>query len=204
MALTEAVVVSRIQRRLRDASTATFATADIQISLLEALSDVAEYVPNLERATVTTLLGTRSLDIGSYSSVLLYGQHSMSFEQVEFPVDEDPRRIRNFSVEGSALYMDIDFDPAASENVRLTLRKPHILDGGTSTLSPKLEQIIIPYVAGKIAVDHAVNSIGGISIGGQRTAEQYEAWGQRTVDRAEKDLKRLRKAQMQIEYPRDR
>lgn len=203
MPLTEAVVISRIQRRLSDPSTATFATADIHISLIEALSDVAEFVPNVALATVTTQEGTAFINIGGISN-LLYGENENSFESVEFPVDQNPQKLRNFSVQGSALHMDIDFLPAANEDVRLLIRKPHDLVGSTSTLTPKLEQIIIPYVAGKVAVDFAVDSIGGISIGGQRTSEQFEAWGQRTVERAEKDLVRMRKARINIEYPRAR
>ncbi len=205
-ALHEEDLITRIQRRLSDASTATFATADIHISLIEALSDVAEFVPNVALATVTTQEGTAFINIGGISS-LLYGENENSFESVEFPIDQNPQKLRNFSVQGSAMLLDIDFLPAANEDVRLLIRKPHLASGSASaslTLTPKLEQIIIPYVAGKIAVDFAVDSIGGISIGGQRTSEQFEAWGQRRVERAERDLSRMRKARMNIEYPRAR
>ena len=206
MATHEEDLMVMIQRRLSDVSTATFATANIHLALNEKLHDIAEYVPNLVLSTVTTQEGTAMINIGA-QTLLLYGENEMSFESVEFPTDADPRRLRNFSVEGSALYMDIDFLPSVGEEVRLTLRKAHLCTGSVAaslTLSPKLEQIIIPYVAGQVAIDFAVDSIGGISIGGQRTSEQFEAWGQRTVERAERDLTRMSKARMSIEYPRDR
>lgn len=206
MATHEADIMTQIQRRLSDTSTATFATANIHLALNEALIHIAEFVPRLVLSTVTTQEGTAFINIGAQSG-LLYGENQMSIETVEFPVDDDPRRLRNFSVEGSALYIDIDFLPSDGEDVRLTLRKAHLCSGSAAaslTLTPKLEQVIVPYVAGKAAVDFAVDSIGGISIGGQRTSEQFEAWGTRTVERAEKDLTKMRKARMTIEYPRGR
>lgn len=206
MATHDVDMIKNIQRRLSDASTATFSTAVIHDSLDQAMYDVAKYVPRLVPSTVTTQEGTAFINIGAQTG-LLYGENEMSFESVEFPTDQDPRRLRNFSVEGSALYIDIDFLPSAGEDVRLILRKAHLCTGSAAaslTLSPKLEQIVIPYVAGKVAVDFAVDSIGGISIGGQRTSEQFEAWGQRTVERAEKELATMSKARMAIEYPRDR
>ncbi len=205
-ALHEAQLVERIQRRLSDPSTATFATADIHISLIEALSDVAEFVPNTALATVTTQEGTAFINIGGLSD-LLYGENENSFESVEFPVDQNPQKLRSFSVQGSALHMDIDFLPAANEDVRLLVRKPHLASGSAAsslTLTPKLEQIIIPYVAGKVAVDFAIDSIGGISIGGQNTPKQFQDKGQDWIDKAEKDLNRMKKARMNIEYPRAR
>ncbi|KKM21714.1 hypothetical protein LCGC14_1632660 [marine sediment metagenome] len=202
-ALTEATVVLRIQRALRDPSTATFATADIHLEMLDSLHEVSEWVPNLVLSTVTTQEGVKSINIGAQTN-LLYGENEMSFEQVEFPIDLDPQRKRNFSVQGSALHMDIDFVPTSGEDVRLTLRRPHDLFGSTSTLTPALEKIFIQHVAGKMGVEHAIDSIGGISIGGQRTSEQFEAWGTRQVEKAEKKLGHMRTARMAIEYRRDR
>lgn len=202
--LSESTIVSRIQRSLRDPSTATFATADIHIAMNDALSDFAQDVPYLVLSTVTTQEGTAFINIGALAS-LLNGENETSFEAIEFPVDQTPQRLRNFSVQGSALYMDIAFKPGAAEDVRVTERRAHVLSGTTTnTLTPRLERLFIPYVAGLIAGDEAIDSIGGISIGGQRTSEQFEGRGFRVTQKIKGDLSKMRKARIAIEYPRDR
>ncbi len=206
MAIHEADLVTKIQLRLRDPSTATFSTANIHEAMNDALFDFAEYVPNVVVATVTTRDGTAFINIGALSD-LLYGENVNSFESVEFPVDQNPQKLRSFSVQGSALHMDIDFLPGSAEDVRILTRTPHLATGSAAaslTLSPRLERLFIPYVAGIIAGDEAIDSIGGISIGGQNTSEQFEGRGFRVTDKIRNELSKMRKAQMNIEYPRDR
>ncbi len=206
MAIHEDDLVTKIQLRLRDPSTATFSTANIHEAMQDALFDFAEAVPRIVVATVTTQEGTAFINIGALSN-LLYGENVNSFESVEFPVDQIPQKLRGFSVQGSALHIDIDFLPIAAESVRILTRTPHLASGSAASslsLTPRLERLFIPYVAGVIAGDEAIDSIGGISIGGQNTPEQFEGRGFRVTDKIRKELNKMKGARIAIEYPRDR
>jgi len=63
------------------------------------------------------------------------------------------------------------------ETVFLYCEKPHTITETSSTLSPKLERILIQGVCGYAAISKAQSLIGEINIGGGRTPADMQAWG---------------------------
>ena len=203
MSKTEAQIVTRIQYMLSDTSTASYSTAEIHLAMYDALFTMAEYAPNIVLGTVTTISGTAEVDVSGQTNLLYGTDNRRSFQYVEFSVDKEPRKYRNFSVTNSRLVMDIDFAPSAGEDVRLYMKKPHGLDGGTSTLSEQLEDVIVNMVAGNVAANHAIGAINKSNITGNKTYIDFMTWGERKSTKALRDLQRMRKAQIATQYPRE-
>jgi len=183
----EASVIARIQRILQDSSTAVYGTAEIQSQIAEDLVTVAQYSPNVGLATVTTSAGTKWVDITDVSN-LLYGFNEESFQAVEFREDKDPPRFRNFEVKEKRLYLDIEFDPDASEDVRLYVRQPHTLSGATNSMSAVQEDLLANLVAAKLAISKGRSDL--------------VAWGALKWTETRNRLERIAEDRMVVRYPR--
>ncbi len=205
MAYSETQLIARISTVLQDTGTARWGTAEIRQGIDDALREVAEYRPNVGLATVTTSAGTKDFDISSVSN-LLHGYDEASFEAVEFQVNKDPRRFRNFKIHGSRLTMDISFEPAASESVRLYVRQPHVVVSGTATatntLDPTLERLLIDMVAAKLAISKSSTYVGKVTVGGGRTFGEMKLWGNEKLALTYRSLARLKKPDIQEEWPK--
>ena len=209
MAKTEAQIIAEIQRSLSDAATATYSTALIHLCMRDALFTMAEYIPNICLATVTTIAGTAEVNVGTaVLTNLLYGTTERSFEAVEFAVDKVPRKLRNFSVTAGKLIMDIDFSPSAGEHVRLYVKKPHeCYDStgvaSTTTLDTELERIMVKLTKGIVQEEYAANTINKVNIGGGKAYIDFLTAGSKSKADAINELKRVRKAQITIQHPRE-
>lgn len=201
MAYTEAQMRTRIQRQLSDSTTAIWSTAMIADAMRDALVEIADYEPNIVLATVTTAAGTKTVSIGAIPNILY-------IDEVEFPIDKDPRALRTFNVKGSVLMMDLDFTPDASENVRLYVNNPHNLYdstgvASTSTLPPHIEGLFADLVSSRLAMDIALSKINTISAKSQAFVN-YQAWGERKLTSTLFELKKIRKPRIGVQWPRDR
>ncbi len=209
MAKTETQIITEGQRRLNDSATAIYGTAEIHLAKRDVLFEMSEYMPYVTLATVLTIAGTAEIDIsGTAYADLLYGNEARSFEAVEFKTDKEPRQFRNFSVLKGKLAMDIDFTPEANEKVRLYVKNAHILSDSTasgtvSTLNTRQEEIAVKWITGKVASGHAVSAINRSNIAGGKAYIDFMTWGEREVDRAMTEVKRIRKSQIAIQYPRE-
>ena len=165
MSYTETEIINKVSTVLQDAGTAIWGTQVIRRAIDEGLVALADGGrPYVTLGTVTTSAGTKTIDVSSESDVLYV-------DKVEFRLNSagtgslDPPRFRNFKeLSPGQLLLDIDFDPDASENVRVYYAKPHVLSGtATNTMDPREEQILINWAAGKVALD-----------GGMELAQQTE------------------------------
>ena len=197
-------VINRVSTVLHDTSTAIWGTAAIGQAIDDGLVEIAMYSPRVVLATVTPVSGTPDLDIsGTAYADLLYGYSKDSIDEVEFQVDKEPKRFRNFSVHHQKITMDISFEPDGTDSARLYLKKAHVLGGaGTSSLSPEMERLLIDLVAAKLAKNVSIDAIGEITIGGAQTFNQYITWGRERLDEVKKELRRLAPSNISVEYPR--
>ncbi len=185
-----------------DWGTAALATA-ISEGITKGLREIALYRPYIGMATVTTSAGTKSVDIsGTALGSLLYGENEESFEAVEFQVDKDPPRFREFKIHGSKLFMDISFMPDNNEEVRLYIKRPHVLDGTTTnTLDPILEPLLVDLIAARTSLDKSSSFISTIAIGGNSFAEN-RAWAQDKLALTLSTLRTLKRPSITEEWPK--
>lgn len=208
MAQTELVLRKKIQRMLGDAATAVYGTAELYLEMYDALYEMAQYAPNVQLATVTTVDGTAEVDVSSLTNLMYGVDNPNSYEAVEFTKDKEPRNFRNFSVLKGKMMLDIDFTPSVGEEVRLYIRRPHECydstgSASTSTLDNRLENIFVNLVAGRAASNHAIASVNKSNIGGAKSYIDFMTWGEKKADNALTNLKRMRKTQISIQYPRE-
>lgn len=207
MAYTEAEITTQITNLLRNIwATADWGTAAMGTAITEGITKGLREIavlgrPNIGLATVTTSEGTKDFSISGVSN-MLHGYDEESFEAVEFRVDKDPPRFRNFEVRGSRLRMDISFMPDASEDVRLYVNKPHVLSGTTTnTLDAELEPLFVDLVASEISLDKSAYFIGTIGIVGP-AYQQAQNWALVKRETTLKALRSLKKVSYIEQWPR--
>ena len=66
---------------------------------------------------------------------------------------------------------------SAGQDVYLRCAKLHQLTQDLSTLSPKLERLLVLGVCGYVAIDKAREMINRVLVGGWRSPAQLQAWG---------------------------
>lgn len=203
MAYTRTEIVSMVSTALHDTGTAVWGTAEIDGAVTAGLVELATYKPRITLATVTPTAGTPDLDIsGTAFANLLYGRNEESFEAVEFNVDKEPKRFRNYSIHQNNLTMDIEFDPDGTDAARLYCREPHILGGsGTTSLSPEMERILVDLVASRLAVNIAIKYVNKIPMGGAQTVGHFITWGEHKLGMVISEMKHLVKPDVNIRWP---
>lgn len=147
---------------------------ELDVYIADCLVEMASYSPKgtayQVKKTLTTTAGSRELDLSLIDDLLLV-------IKVEYPVDKQPRRFRQFSVWGDTLRMELDSAPSAVENVYLYCAEYHSLSDTASTLNPNLERILILGVSGKAAVTKAQPKINAVNVGGAGVAANLQSWG---------------------------
>lgn len=203
MAYTLTNIINQVSTALHDTGTAVWGTAEIGGAVAAGLVELATYKPRITLATVTPSAGTPDLDIsGTAFAKLLYGPTEESFESVEFKVDKEPKRFRNFKVHQDTLTMDITFEPDGTDAARLYLREPHILSGaGTTSLSPEMERIIVDLVASRLAVGIAIKYVNKIPIGGAQTVGHFITWGEHKLGMVIGEMKALVRPSITRRWP---
>jgi hypothetical protein len=196
-------IIARVATALKDTAYAVWATAEIGAGVADGLVEIASYKPYVTLATATPSAGTPDLDIsGTAYNTLLNGRTEESFEAVEFKIDKDPMRFRNFKVHQNKITMDISFAPDGTDTARLYCRQAHILGGaGTSSLSPMMERILVELVASRLAVGIAIKYVNDIPMGGAQTVAHYITWGEHKLGMVINEMKSLVKPDITIRYP---
>jgi len=203
MAYVATAIVNRVSTVLQDTGTAIWGTALITDAVTDGLREIATYSPRVVLATVTPSAGTPDLDIsGTAFADLLYGRREESFEAVEFQVDEEPKKFRNFEVHQNTLTFDITFEPDGTDAARLYMYQPHILGGsGTTSLDPTMERLLVDLVAARLAIDYSLAVTNTIPKGGARTFSEYVTWGEKKLDKTIKGLESLVQPKSNIRWP---
>jgi len=145
MAYTLTQIKAQIAQELQDTGKVIWSDPEIEDAVNDALRELALYVPNIVKGTLTTTANSKDLDISSIADLIYVSE-------VEYEVGKDPRRWRNFTIRGNTLTIEIDFAPSAGQSVYLYCAKPHILTDASSTLSPELERIIVSLASARLAV----------------------------------------------------
>ena len=167
---------------------------ELDLYINDCLAEIAEYKPYEVKETLTTTANSRELDLSVIDDLV-------EVKKVEYPVDEQPRQFRNFSVWGDILRMALDSAPEAGESVYLYCAKYHSLSDTVSTLNPTLERILVLGVSGRAAVAKARAQINAVNIGGASAAANMQNWGLAQLALYRGGLNSLIIPEMSEEYP---
>jgi len=167
---------------------------ELDLYINDCLAEIAEYKPYEVKETLTTTADSRELDLSVIDDLV-------EVKKVEYPVDEQPRQFRNFSVWGDILRMALDRAPGAGESVYLYCAKYHSLSDTVSTLNPTLERLLVLGVSGRAAVAKARTRINAVNIGGADVAANVQNWGLAQLALYRGGLNSLIIPEMSEEYP---
>lgn len=149
MGYTEAQILCRISTALNDPSTALWGTAEIRAHLDQSLRELSDYSPNYAKGTVSFASTAKKLVLSALSNLI-------EVEDIEYEIDLDPPRKRNFQVRGGTAIIDISFWPSAGDEAYVYYKTFHSISGtATNTLNPTEERLLIDLTAGQAMVSKA-------------------------------------------------
>ncbi len=174
-----------VRRDLKDEDAANYRWTDDELDrhIAHAVKDFSEAIPYEQKSTKATTSGSRELDISTITDRIMV-------EAVEYPVDKFPKRYQRFSLWGDTLTILGDELPDGS-NAYIFYGKLHTLDGSTSTIPARHEDLIAAGACGYAAVEWAVYATNRVNIGGGITPSEFLKWGRDKLQYFKNELRRL-------------
>lgn len=173
-----------VRRDLHDEDAPDYRWSDNEIDrhLARAVKELSEAVPLEQKATIATTAGSRDLSI----SVLT---DRVTVEAVEYPVDRFPKSYQRFSLWSDVITL-LGPDVPDGSNCCIYYGKLHTLDGSSSTIPAKYEDLIAAGAAGYAALEQGIYSINKVNTGGDKTPGEWEAWGKARIEIFRSEIKR--------------
>jgi len=164
---------ARVRTDLHDEDSANYRWTDAELDrhIQRAVRDFSLAAPLEAKSTLTATPGTRDLSIGALTDLV-------GIEAVEWPVGKYPAAFVRFSVWLNTLTLLTDAAPAAADSVAIYHTKLHTIDGSSSTVPARFEDVIASGAAGYAAVEWASFATNRVNAGGQDVWRDYLAWGQ--------------------------
>jgi hypothetical protein len=153
---------------------------------------VGEYslaAPIEQQDDIVTTDGDTELDISSLSGLL-------KIESVEFPIGKPPKYMQRFEYRAGHLYME---DEGDGEDARVRWLKKHTLTAQSTTITAEHEEIIVLGATGYLAMSASAYTVDRASISGHYATINYKAWGRERLDRYDKKLKQIARANRVIQ-----
>lgn len=164
---------ARVRTDLHDEDSANYRWTDGELDrhIQRAVRDFSLAAPLEAKTALTATPGSRDLSITGLTDLV-------AIEAVEYPTGKYPASFVRFSVWLSTLTLLIDAAPAAADSVNVYHTKLHTLDGSSSTVPPRFEDVIASGAGGHAAVEWASFATNRVNAGGQDVWRDYLAWGQ--------------------------
>jgi hypothetical protein len=164
---------ARLRTDLHDEDSANYRWTDGELDrhVQRAVRDFSLAAPLEATATLTSTPGSRDLSISSLTDLV-------AIEAVEWPIGKFPVSFVRFSVWLNTLTLLTEAVPAAADSVAVYHTKLHTLDGSSSTIPSRFEDVIASGAAGYAAVEWASFATNRVNAGGQDVWRDYLAWGQ--------------------------
>jgi len=176
----------RLRKDLHDEDSANYRWTDGELDrhTQRAVRDFSLSTPLEAKSTLTTTAGSRDLSIAGLADLV-------AIEAVEYPVGEYPPSYVRYSVWLTTLTMLIDSAPgAAGESVNVYHTKLHTIDGTSSTVPARFEDVIAAGAAGYAAIEWASFATNRVNVGGQDVWREYLTWGQERLAEFQRALAR--------------
>jgi hypothetical protein len=164
---------SRIRKDLHDEDSQNYRWTDSELNrhIDHALRELSLSCPLEARSTLSTTAGSRDLSLSSISDLL-------EIEAVEYQAGDYPPSYVRFSVWADTLTLLTDTVPGDSEDVYVYYGKLHTLNADSSTIPPKLEDLVALGSAAYAAIEWASFATNRVNLGGAETWRNYLTWGQ--------------------------
>ena len=183
MNLTEMRAIVRRDLHDEDSENYRWTNDELDRHIAHAVRDFSEAIPYEQKATKATTSGSREIDISTITD-------RITVEAVEYPVGRFPKRYQRFALWADTMTLLGDEVPDGS-NAYIYYGKLHTLDGGTSTIPARDEDLIAPGACGYAAVEWAVYAINRVNVGGTPTPQELLTWGNEKLGFFKSELKRL-------------
>jgi hypothetical protein len=179
-----ATMVTRVRRDLKDEDAANYQWTDDEIErhIERALSEFSFAMP-LDQVTVkATTPADWTIDISSLTD-------REKINAVEYPIGLQPTSWVKFALWGDIITLKEGITPDGS-NCNIYWGKMHTLDGSSSTIPTKWEEIVAIGAAGFALVAWADYAVNQVNLGGSDTPESYISSGNLKLEHFRSVMKR--------------
>ncbi len=166
-----------------DATNQRWTDGELDRHIQRAVREFSLSMPLEDKVALTTTADSRDISIAGLADLV-------AIEAVEHPVGEYPPSYVPYSVWLTTLTMLIDSAPSAVENVNVYYTKLHTLDGTTSTLPSRFEDVVAGGAAAYAALEWASFATNRVNVGGQDVWRDYLSWGQERLAEFQRALAR--------------
>lgn len=166
--------IDDIRARLRldlddsDPASERWSNSELDRHIAHALRLLSEALPRQRKSTLTTVAGSRDLDISTLVP-------RIEVVAVEYPSGQYPPQYVPFSIWINTLTLLIASAPAGGQNVNLYWTAPHYLDASGTSLDQQEEEILLDGAAGYAAQQWAAFATNRVNVGGPKVVEHYSA-----------------------------
>jgi hypothetical protein len=169
---TIADIRARLRKDLHDEDATNYRWTDGELDrhIQHTVREFSLALPLEAKTTLATSSGSRDLSISGLTDVV-------GIEAVEYPVGQYPPEYARFSVWLSTLTLLTDRTPAAAEAVNVFWTKLHTIDGSSSSVPARYEDVIATGAGGYAALEWASFSTNRVNVGGRDVWREYLAWG---------------------------
>ncbi|KKM74425.1 hypothetical protein LCGC14_1400400 [marine sediment metagenome] len=186
MPYTEAGLINLVSTALMDTGTAVWGTAHIGNELQQQGRVISRYRPVLAFGTVTFASTAKELVSTTLTSMI--GDPVA----LEYEVNKDPKRYRNFEFRDGTVIPDINFTPTAGATAFIWYNKAHTLSGTTTnTLDPEEERIIIQLTVAELQRQKGGDLINTFPRGGPRSIVDFRETAKERREEAMQDLRAI-------------
>jgi hypothetical protein len=184
MNLTE--MTARVREDLQDTDSQNYrwTTAEIEGAISRVVMEYSIHAPIEQQTDIATTDGNTEVDLSSLSGLL-------RVESVEFPIGKAPKYLQRFELWTGHVYME---DEGDGSNARVRWLKKHTLAAGSTTIPTEHDEIIVLGATGYLAMSAAAYTVDRATIAGHYGTLNYKLWGKERLDRYDKKLKEIARA----------
>jgi hypothetical protein len=174
-----------VRRDLHDEDSANYRWIDDELDrhIAHAVRELSEYLPYQQKATLSTVSGSRELDISDLTERVMV-------EAVEYPVGQFPMKYQPFSLWGDTMTLLGEEIPDGSD-AYVYYGKLHTLGGSSSTLPSRYEDLIVTGACGYAALEWGIYSVNRVNVGGADIPGELLEWGNGRLKAFRQEVRRL-------------
>lgn len=183
-AYTEEGLINLVSTALMDTATAVWGTAHIGNELQQQGRVISKYRPVLAFGTVT--FASTAKELVSTALTTMIGDPVA----LEYPVNKDPKRYRNFEFRNGTVIPDINFTPTTGATAFLWYNKAHSLSGSTvNDYDTEEERILIQLTVAELQRQKGGDLINTFPRGGPRSIVDFREVSKERREEAMQDLR---------------
>jgi hypothetical protein len=177
---------ARVREDLQDTDSQNYRWTDDEIegAIDRVVTEYSLHTPTQQQDDIATTDGDTELDISTLTGLV-------KIESVEFPIGQSPKYYQRTEYWAGHLYME---DEGDGEDARVRWLKKHTLTAESTTIPAEHEEIIVLGATGYLAMSASVYTVDRASIAGRHATINYKAWGKERLDRYDKKLKAIARA----------